>query len=737
MARTLRRVQARLEGSACSAYLLADGGRTLAAAMTVDAPLSFSIPSSFATEDLSWPSVRAFRSGRAVVFTESDLRQSVDVLPRSPVTLAVPDLLPLSIAACPVLTASRVYGVITAHWSPPRPITPADVEFLQREADGLAATFESQGDVDLRAPAVPEFITGDYDGQQSEELSESGRRLLGECMADAAERGGFLHQLHRLSTELVMAMRVQDILAVARDRVVRPYGGTGFAVCFAEGDHLHVAGAADLSHDVLDDLEGTPLTGTEPVAEAMRRGRARIVPFVAARARSADPLSSDEPTSIDELAARAEPEAAERSIGFFPILQSGTAVGCCVIDFTEADRPTSAPKTTLLTLMLDQVGQAYARARSVAAERDLGRSMQRSLLPRSFPHIPEMVVTARYAPATSGDEAGRAWYDVIALPAGRIGLVIGDVEGPTQEATVVMGQLRIAVRAYAAEGHEPAAILERTNHLLLDLDSGLHATCCCMVFDTATGRTTSAGAGHAGPLVRYSSMPVSQPQVAAEAPLGRSATTVYRQSTFQLQPGAVVALFTEGLRGLRHSADGSRVNRLVRTLGAQAAADLEIVADRMIDGGGDGQAFDDDAALILMRYEGGGRRESGEVARMFVEGDDLRGVGEVRAFLRDLLERWNRTGTLDEMQVMASEVVTNALIHAHSRVDLRLRRYPNRIRVEVQDSDPNPPVPTTLLEDDAGNEVAEHGRGLLIVEALARAWGSSPAGRGKITWFEI
>jgi len=92
---------------------------------------------------------------------------------------------------------------------------------------------------------------------------------------------------------------------------------------------------------------------------------------------------------------------------------------------------------------------------------------------------------------------------------------------------------------------------------------------------------------------------------------------------------------------------------------------------------------------------------------------------------------------LDDMQMMASEVVTNALIHARSKVDLRLRRYGNRIRVEVQDSDPNPPVPTSLLEDDAGNEEAEGGRGLIIVEALASAWGSSPAGRGKITWFEL
>ncbi|MFE2446691.1 ATP-binding protein [Streptomyces sp. NPDC059426] len=88
------------------------------------------------------------------------------------------------------------------------------------------------------------------------------------------------------------------------------------------------------------------------------------------------------------------------------------------------------------------------------------------------------------------------------------------------------------------------------------------------------------------------------------------------------------------------------------------------------------------------------------------------------------------------MELLVSEVVTNALIHAHSKVDLRLREYPHRIRVEVRDGNPYPPVPTALLDDDARNLEAESGRGLLIVEALATAWGSSPAGRGETTWFE-
>ncbi|MGQ4514148.1 ATP-binding protein [Streptomyces sp. DW26H14] len=83
-----------------------------------------------------------------------------------------------------------------------------------------------------------------------------------------------------------------------------------------------------------------------------------------------------------------------------------------------------------------------------------------------------------------------------------------------------------------------------------------------------------------------------------------------------------------------------------------------------------------------------------------------------------------------------SEIVTNALIHAQIDVDLRLREHPDPIRVEVRDSDSSPPVPIVVLRDDAVNEQAESGRGLLLDDALASAWGSSPAGRGK-TRFEI
>lgn len=719
MAAALRRLHARLRGSACSLYLLTRDNGMLTAAMTVDAPLSFSIPGGFATDDLAWPTVRAYQAGKAMAFAGGNSWAGQGGLPRSSVTLAVPYLVPFSSAACPIQTARQKYGVIVVHWTPPQPIAAPDVEFLQREADRLAAVFEAIGNTRLVVPAIPTFITAEI--EVSEASSGPVQAQLCDAAKMAADRGSFLHQLHRLVTELVMAAHVQDILAIARNRVVRPFGGTGFAICLVEGDHLHVAGSAGLSRDGLHELEGKRLADPAPVTDAMNGARAKIFS-------SESNLEQEDPHA----------DQRERAIGYFPFLQSGIAVGCCVVEFNDPRKPMSASELTLLTLMLDQVGQSFARAKAVEAEHALTMSIQRSLLPRSFPHIPELVITARYFSATNGVDVGGDWYDVVPLPDGRIGFVIGDVEGHNLEAAALMGQLRSGVRAYAAEGHEPSTILERSNRLLVGLETDLYATCCCMVLDTATGVAAVASAGHPGPLVKNASTGViSHMDVPVGPPLGIAAGAAYDQITLQLPPGSVAALFTDGVLDERHLGSAAALARLGRALVSGENDDIEAVADRIIGGSGDGQIFDDDAALILLRYEGTRPREAVEVARIFVERDDLRGVAEVRLFLRDLMERWDYTPALDEMQVLASELVTNALIHAHSRVDLRLRKYSNRIRVEVQDSDPNPPVPTTLLEDEIGNEDAENGRGLLIVEALAHSWGSSPAGRGKITWFEL
>ncbi|MBD0674545.1 ATP-binding protein [Streptomyces sp. CBMA156] len=86
--------------------------------------------------------------------------------------------------------------------------------------------------------------------------------------------------------------------------------------------------------------------------------------------------------------------------------------------------------------------------------------------------------------------------------------------------------------------------------------------------------------------------------------------------------------------------------------------------------------------------------------------------------------------SLQELELCASEVIANALEHGEARCTVTVRRARDRLRVEVSDPRPTFDRPAAVPE-------ATGGRGLLLVDALAHAWGWHPAGTGKVVWFEF
>lgn len=98
------------------------------------------------------------------------------------------------------------------------------------------------------------------------------------------------------------------------------------------------------------------------------------------------------------------------------------------------------------------VAQSLQRALLFDQEREFATGLQASMLPRRIPEISGGEIAVRYHSAWSGREVGGDWYDVIALPRDRVGIVVGDVQGHDTHAAAIMGQLRIALRAYAGRG---------------------------------------------------------------------------------------------------------------------------------------------------------------------------------------------------------------------------------------------------------------------------------------------
>ncbi|GHE33513.1 hypothetical protein GCM10017771_50710 [Streptomyces capitiformicae] len=106
-------------------------------------------------------------------------------------------------------------------------------------------------------------------------------------------------------------------------------------------------------------------------------------------------------------------------------------------------------------------------------------------------------------------------------------------------------------------------------------------------------------------------------------------------------------------------------------------------------------------------------------------------AAEARAAVRRQLEGWGLLDQTETAELLVSELVTNALVHAESRLKLTLSASHGVLRCEVSDADGRPP------RVRRATEISESGRGMFLVEALAGRWGCHQDGPGKTVWFEL
>lgn len=145
----------------------------------------------------------------------------------------------------------------------------------------------------------------------------------------------------------------------------------------------------------------------------------------------------------------------------------------------------------------------------------------------------------------------------------------------------------------------------------------------------------------------------------------------------------------------------------------------------------DGYAMKDSQLDYLVELlEAVGKQRTGQAA-LLLDGT-LHSAREARTFTVAALEEWGVTGIVDDVLLVVTELVNNAVTHAMSECELRISINPLSLRVEVIDQgsgtpDPLPPSPTR-----------NHGRGLHLVDALTAAWGFEPVkAGGKVVWAEL
>jgi len=250
----------------------------------------------------------------------------------------------------------------------------------------------------------------------------------------------------------------------------------------------------------------------------------------------------------------------------------------------------------VLTLFGQTAVSAINAMRLFDEEHDLALTLQRSLLPRHLPRVPGYDLAVRYVPAGEQAEIGGDFYEAVRLGDDLV-VAVGDVGGHSLHAATVMAELRHATRAYLAEGHGPASVVDRLNHLMAELIPGEIATLCLLAIEIHSGRIRLANAGHPPPVL---SGPGQVRVIAEHSPLLGIRSGPAQELELTLAPGETMVLYTDGL--IEHRAEPLDVglDRLVAAAG-KVEPDLEAFASRLLADVAPQPAFDDIAMVVIRR----------------------------------------------------------------------------------------------------------------------------------------
>ncbi|WP_053850733.1 SpoIIE family protein phosphatase [Streptomyces sp. NRRL B-24085] len=551
---------------------------------------------------------------------------------------------------------------------------------------------------------------------------------------------------------LAEARSTAEVLRVAAGLSMPGFSPDGLAVFGVEGDRLTIIGHHGQQPGDESPFSHMSLETDYPAAEVVRTGRAVYLSSPEAY-RSRYPVTWPLAQRFDR-----------QSWAFLPLTVAGRTMGAWMAAFAYPVAFTPDERS-VLTTVARMLAQALSRAGLAESERELTDGLQRSMLPTLGPEIPGMTVAARYVPTGGGLQVGGDWYDMIPLPGGtsrtkpgtgRFALVIGDVQGHDVRAAGLMGQLRIALRAYAAEGHRPDAVLSRASRFLNGMTYGLDdpsdmrfATCLYVEADPVTGVLEVARAGHPDPAIRMADGTVLARRTEGGLPLGIDPDADYPTTRITLEPGETLMLCTDGLietGGHDFETGWKRVRTILET----HEGDLEGLADALIQAvhgpsshhttGPFADRREDDIALLLLHRQGEVRdpaavRPTVRRTMLSVAQAEPERVGVARQQLRELLHDWPSADQIDSAVLLLSETLTNVLVHTDADAlllaEVRGEAGERRMRVEVTDTSDD------LPHKRRPGELASSGRGLMLIELLADAWGVDPRGEGKSIWFEL
>jgi len=353
----------------------------------------------------------------------------------------------------------------------------------------------------------------------------------------------------------------------------------------------------------------------------------------------------------------------------------------------------AAPALRVAQLVREQAAQAATRQR-FEQELEVARLIQQNFLPRELPDLPGWQIAAYYRPAR---EVGGDFYDVIPLPDGRVGFVVGDVTDKGVPAALVMSATRSLLRASAQRLIEPGEVLERVNEQLCpDMPEKMFVTCLYGVLNPASGHLRFANAGHDLPYVRTADGVVELR--ARGMPLGLMQGSQYEEKEATLQPGDGVLLHSDGVVEAHDpERDMFGFPRLKETM-ADAPPGQELI-DRVLSDleawtGPDAEQEDDITMVTLERSTGESQVSAAANGSVLAEfevpseaGNEREVMDRVETAVADLGLEPSR---LQRLKTAVAEATMNAMEHgneyqADRPVSIRVLHSPDRVLVQITD----------------------------------------------------
>ena len=416
----------------------------------------------------------------------------------------------------------------------------------------------------------------------------------------------------------------------------------------------------------------------------------------------------------------------DTSMLLLPLIARDVTLGFYVCTRSEGYRRFDAYDTEIGAEFAARSAIFIDNARRYSRERATALTLQRSLLPTGLSAPSSVQVRHRYLPGSKMIEVGGDWYESIALPGGRVALVVGDVAGHGVRAAVTMGRLRTAIHTLAMLELPPAQTLQQLDELMQELGAREphFATCVYAVYDAVSGILEVASAGHLPPLLVRPDDTTEFLDVSPSPPLGIGTGPVLSRS-FKIDDGSLLVLYTDGLveKRTRDIDEGLRLLGEIFGPGA-AARPLEDLCRATLAGVYEDHQRDDIALLIARLH-----RIPPDRHVSWTLPSELTSARRARVLIRRPLTRWDLADLIPVTELLVSELVTNAVRYAQGSIGLRLVLEGGLV-CEVMDN--SAALPRLRYPGDED----ERGRGLQVVSQMAQRWGARRTTAGKVVWSE-